>query len=271
MAVAGNQSFYKWLSSFMRGNASFRQSLWKWWYNFLSRKYSNLTEWTCMNYGYLPEGFVGSAAHEEVSKNLYQQVVNGVNISDKDVLEVGCGRGGGLHHLHERFSPKASVGLDLSHRSISFCNKRFPDKGLRYIQGSADDLPLDSDTMDTLINVESSHTYPDFDAFVKEACRVLKPGGHFCYADFRQAEKVDSIKKSIESAGFQIEVYNDISSNVLLALKADEPNRDELIKAHVPWWMRTTVKQFAGVPGSKFFTDLSSGETVYMHIISRKI
>lgn len=271
MAVAGNESFYKWLSSVMRGNASFRQSLWKWWYNFLSRKYSNVTEWTCMNYGYLPEGFEGAAAHEEVSKNLYRQAVSDVNISEKQILEIGCGRGGGLHHLHERFNPRASLGLDLSLRSIAFCNKRFPHAGLNYIQGSADDLPLDSDSIDTVVNVESSHTYPDFTAFVKETHRVLKQEGYFCFADFRPAEKVDSVRKTIESAGFQIETFNDISPNVLLALKADEPNRDELIKAYVPWWMRTTVKQFAGVPGSKFFSDLSSGETVYLHVISKKI
>jgi hypothetical protein len=36
-----------------------------------------------------------------------------------------------------------------------------------------------------VINVEASHCYPDFPGFPGRGGRVLKPGGHFLYADFR--------------------------------------------------------------------------------------
>ena len=32
---------------------------------------------------------------------------------------------------------------------------------------------------------EASHAYPHFDRFLSEMARVLRPGGHFLYVDFR--------------------------------------------------------------------------------------
>jgi SAM-dependent methyltransferase len=36
-----------------------------------------------------------------------------------------------------------------------------------------------------VINVEASHAYPRLPRFLAEVARVLRPGGHFLYADFR--------------------------------------------------------------------------------------
>src|ERR1700722_10634175 len=40
------------------------------------------------------------------------------------------------------------------------------------------------------VNVEASHLYPDFPKFLSEVARVLRPGGHFLYTDFRPRSEV---------------------------------------------------------------------------------
>ena len=53
------------------------------------------------------------------------------------------------------------------------------------MQGNAESLPFPDESFDAVINVEASHAYPHFDRFLPELTRVLRPRGHFLYADFR--------------------------------------------------------------------------------------
>ena len=57
--------------------------------------------------------------------------------------------------------------------------------GLTFVQGDAQKLPFSAQSLDAVINVEASHCYPNFPGFLAEVARVLRPGGHFLYADFR--------------------------------------------------------------------------------------
>lgn len=58
------------------------------------------------------------------------------------------------------------------------------------VQGIATNLPFTSRSYDIVLNVESSHLYSDMNKFLEEVCRVLKPGGYFCWSDLRQKEEV---------------------------------------------------------------------------------
>ena len=49
------------------------------------------------------------------------------------------------------------------------------------MQGDAQDLPFPDESFDAVINVEASHIYPNFERFLGEVARVLRPGGHFLY------------------------------------------------------------------------------------------
>lgn len=270
MSLAGNTSIFKWFSSFTRENANFRQSFWKWWYNYLAKKYAKVDEWTCMNYGYLASPFHGNPKLEFTSKMLYEKACAEVELEGKSVVEIGCGRGGGLNYLHEQRKLGSAIGVDLSEHNITFCQRRFNRSGLSYLVGSADDMPLADASADVVINVESSHIYPDFPKFIQEAIRVLKPGGTFCFTDFRSSELFPPILEAVKKSGFQILVHEDISKNVRYGLDADAKNRLDLIQKHIPSWLTSPVSQFAGVPGSKFYNDLKSGETVYFLIQARK-
>jgi SAM-dependent methyltransferase len=44
--------------------------------------------------------------------------------------------------------------------------------------------------VDAVVNIESSHCYESMDTFLSEACRVLRPGGRFFFADLRKYEGV---------------------------------------------------------------------------------
>ena len=57
--------------------------------------------------------------------------------------------------------------------------------GLAFEVGDAERMPFPDASFDAVVNVESSHCYPSMPAFLSEVRRVLRPGGHFLYADLR--------------------------------------------------------------------------------------
>ena len=113
-----------------------------------------------------------------------------MDLSGKRVLEASCGHGGGASYLVRTLHPASYTGLDLNPAGIEFCRKRHNLPGLDFVQGNAEELPFADQSFDAVINVEASHLYPHFARFLAEVARVLAPGGHFLYTDFRRRRDI---------------------------------------------------------------------------------
>ncbi|NBE80071.1 class I SAM-dependent methyltransferase [Micromonospora rubida] len=100
------------------------------------------------------------------------------------VLEVGCGTGEGLNFLSRIHRDARMIGLDLSPKAVARATATL-SRGdqLRFVHGDAEDLPFEDDSVDVLVNIESSHTYPDLGRFLREVKRVLRPGGMLSHID----------------------------------------------------------------------------------------
>ncbi|GAA2354427.1 hypothetical protein GCM10009854_35590 [Saccharopolyspora halophila] len=124
-----------------------------------------------------------------LSEQLYYQALRAVPIpvdgyAGKSVLEVGCGLGEGLNFASRLVNASEIVGMDLSQAAIDRANARLSrGEQLRFAQGDAESLPFPDSTFDVVLNVESSHNYPDLGGFLREAARVLKPGGYLSHVD----------------------------------------------------------------------------------------
>jgi ubiquinone/menaquinone biosynthesis C-methylase UbiE len=123
------------------------------------------------------------------SEQLYFQTLRGLPYTKDDfrtlnVLEVGCGMGEGLNFLTRLVDPALAVGLDISRSAIRRADAILArGDRLAYVEGDAENLPFADGEFDLVINVESSHNYPDVEKFFREVARVLKPGGHFSHID----------------------------------------------------------------------------------------
>ena len=74
---------------------------------------------------------------------------------------------------------------------------------MRFVQGSALDLPFPDATFDVVLNVEASNDYGDRPRFFREAARVLKPDGLLLYADTMKQGRRAGMEQELASAGFQ--------------------------------------------------------------------
>ena len=227
-------------------------------------------ETTTNNYGFAP----AEGQHQErFQMQLYTELLNLVDDRLEPgriahVLEISCGRGGGLGHLARRLPRQARViGLDFSARAIAFCRERYAAvANLAFVRGHALHLPFEDGSFDLVVNVEASHAYGDDAAFLREVRRVLHPRGRFLYADYRTRRKVPMLEELARAAGLAGEL-RDITRNVVSACELDAERRQRIIRSGLPWHARlllgSSLEGYAGLPGTSTFERFHSGDRLY--------
>jgi ubiquinone/menaquinone biosynthesis C-methylase UbiE len=253
----------------------FKRFVWRRWYQYLAGY--KVSDWQFMNYGYAPVEFdepslelQGDDEPNRYAIQLYHQVAGAVELRGRDVLEVGSGRGGGASFVKRYHQPRRMTGVDFSARAIGLCQEQHRLEGLSFVQGDAEALPLEDESFDAVINVESSHCYGSMPAFLREVNRVLRAGGHFLFADFRAARECDRLHAQLEETGMEVLEQQDVTRNVLEALRHDSRRKQKLIKRSVNRHLIRLFRQFAAVDGSEVFNGFRSGEIVYLRYALRK-
>jgi arsenite methyltransferase len=117
---------------------------------------------------------------------------------DELALDLGCGRGAVLIAAAERLPAGGAIGVDLwrgvdqSHNSVDSTRANAVARGVsdRVELRTADlaDLPLPDEHADLVLSSMAFHNIHDRttrDAAIREAARVLRPGGRLAIADFR--------------------------------------------------------------------------------------
>ena len=250
-----------------------KKVLWRSWYDYLARSH-RAPEWTFMNYGYAVEtNTLTLSQADEPDRHwiqLYHHVAGSVDLEDCTVLEVGSGRGGGSSFVKRYLKPRRMIGVDLSKSAVALSRETHRIDGLEFRVGDAENLSLDDSAVDAVINVESSHCYPSFEKFLAEVRRVLRPGGHFLYADFRDRRSLDRWRKNLRESGLSVLQETDITSCVVAALERDDERKLALIHKLVPRSLRASFLDFAAVRGSSLFEAFRSGKLVYMSFTLQK-
>ena len=227
-----------------------------------------------MNYGYSEPGIV-IPLDERDEKNrysvqLYHHLAEMTDLRNKDVVEVGSGRGGGLAYISRKFCPASAIGVDLEKSAVAFSNKFHQYPNLTFITGNAQKLPLKDNTCDALFNVESSHRYRSVECFLNEVHRVLRPGGYFLFTDFRDSHKWPDLIALLNKSGFIVVEERDISSNVLHSLELDSERRMSLVKKYAPRILQKEILNFTGSKGTATYDCFLTGKFKYKSLKLRK-
>lgn len=202
---------------------------------------------------------------------LYHRVAGAIDLTGLDVLEVGCGRGGGASYVMRYLAPRSLTGLDLTANAITFCTTHHAVPGLSFVRGNAEALHFEPASFDAVINVESSHCYGSMAAFLNGVHRVLKPGGHLLYVDHRLKPDVATLRRQFQDAGLTVIEEETINANILKALELDEVRKQALIKNKVPRLLQPFFNEFACMAGAQStLGTLCSGERLYMRFVLRK-
>jgi SAM-dependent methyltransferase len=247
-----------------------RRFVWRACYEALAKRVST-PDWAFMNYGYAPAtadvdvpSLRSSDERDRLCIQLYLHAIDHSDLHDKDVLEVGSGRGGGALFISRYLQPHSMTGLDFSREAVDLCNRHRFAPGLTFVCGDALSMPFPASSFDAVVNIESSHCYESMDTFLSEVCRVLRPGGRFFFADLRSMDGVNTLQEQFNICDLTVEKQSDITTNVLTALRLDSARKLELIHALIPRVFHRPFAVFAGIAGTRNYAGLESGKIRYL-------
>jgi len=227
-----------------------------------------------MNYGYAdPEKKIDLHPKDESDRysiQLYHYITESIDFKKKAVVEVGCGRGGGSFYIVKRWAPDSVKGIDLCKKAIRFCNNYYQLEGLSFLHGDAQNLPLENESCDIVINVESSHRYENFEKFLLEVHRVLRNSGLFLFADYRKKKKLPNLRKVIESPSFKVVKEEFINQQVVSALQMDWDRKCQVYKKFVPFFIYNIGLNYAYKIQSRLIKKFHSGQKIYFYYILQK-
>jgi ubiquinone/menaquinone biosynthesis C-methylase UbiE len=134
-------------------------------------------------FGRSAQDYVESALHKS-GKDLDILVKMAELTGKEKVLDVATGGG----HTANAFAPfsKEVVALDLTPEMLEAAERFVASNGhtnVTFIQGDAEKMPFGEDSFDVVTCRIAPHHFPDIQAFVSEAARLLKPGGLFLLDD----------------------------------------------------------------------------------------
>ena len=96
-------------------------------------------------------------------------------VTDKIVLDVGCGTGYGVKICSE--TAKFVVGLDYDLSAVKYCNDNFATENNSFINSNALLLSIVTDSFDVAITFQVIEHISDSLKFIEELKRVVKPSG----------------------------------------------------------------------------------------------
>ena len=99
----------------------------------------------------------------------------GLDLQNKDVLEIGCGSGYGAYLLNQ-LQPKSYIGLDVMTEQVELAQKKYPQ--FKFLIQDAEDLSqFENESKDIVIIFGVLHHIPNWRKAIDEITRVLKPNG----------------------------------------------------------------------------------------------
>jgi ubiquinone/menaquinone biosynthesis C-methylase UbiE len=98
--------------------------------------------------------------------------------SGKILVDCACGDGTGTD-LFAKAGAKIVRAFDKSPEAIDQAGERFGREGIQFAVGDATNLPLESNSADLYISLETIEHLPDDGSYLQDVKRVLKPGGLF--------------------------------------------------------------------------------------------
>jgi ubiquinone/menaquinone biosynthesis C-methylase UbiE len=112
----------------------------------------------------------------------------GVTSAQKVVVDAGCGFGFTMI-VHALLGAKLVRGIELYPGMVETVRAYMPlvpadvSSRIEHIQGSVAEMPYEDASADIMLSIEAISHYLDVDAFLREARRVLRPGGVLIIAD----------------------------------------------------------------------------------------
>jgi ubiquinone/menaquinone biosynthesis C-methylase UbiE len=140
---------------------------------------------------------------DEASEQLALLAANKAKMGKGDtVLDCGFGFGDQDILWTTKLNPDKIIGLNITRTQVERAKEQVTGAGLQdridLREGSATEMPIEDNSIDLVVSLESAFHYRSREDFFREAYRVLRPGGRLVTADILPTTEPDDLFKKIE-------------------------------------------------------------------------
>jgi len=137
------------------------------------------------------------------SQRFYNVLLSCLALKPSDtVIDVGCGTGYLLRKMSEQ-QEIVGYGIDIEPNMIDEAKQKCAEMDIQV--SPSENTPFDNDTFDVMTACMAYHHFSDKTGFIKEAARIIKPGGCLYIADpcfpFPVRKTINGILKLFRVAG----------------------------------------------------------------------
>jgi ubiquinone/menaquinone biosynthesis C-methylase UbiE len=108
-------------------------------------------------------------------EHLHRYAIANDFIEGKVVLDIASGEGYGSNILAQK--ALEVIGVDIDIDSVKDANEKYIKNNLKYIVGSADNIPIESNSIDVVVSFETIEHHDKHEEMFMEIKRVLKQDG----------------------------------------------------------------------------------------------
>jgi len=194
------------------------------------------------------EGFLSPGGTDEID-----EVIKGIDASDKTVLDIGCGCGGAAIHLIKNHGAKSVLGIDIESLVIQRSEKLAEkyDLSSRVLFRCVKPGPLDipDESVDLVFSKEVFLHISNKDDLIKDIYRVLKPEGLIAVSDWmRIDDNPPSIQMQEYIAAEGLDMYMCSLKRYEQALK-NAGFIDVVIKDRNAWYFDKAQQELTAIEG----------------------
>ncbi len=149
-----------------------------------------------VHWGYWPDPALADGTGYDFARaagRLTERMIEAGGVrDDQRVLDVGCGFGGLVSAVNDRFTGMNLVGLNIDARQIARARKLASPRGdneVEFVEGDACELPFPDASFDVVFAVECAFHFESRAKFIAEAHRVLRPGGRLAICDILPTQR----------------------------------------------------------------------------------
>ena len=129
------------------------------------------------------EGYMSPGGPEEVAR-----VLDGLDLTGKDVLDIGCGTGAIAVSLVKDHGAQHVTGIDVETHVCNEARRRASEAGvsdqIQIIEVMPGPFPFEAESFDIVFSKDSIIHIADKEGLSNDIYRVLRPGGVFAASDW---------------------------------------------------------------------------------------